>query len=343
VPLWKKAAYGLGLVVGMALLSALVDGRLIPGVAAPPYPLRIVTLAGINIILAVSLNLINGFTGQFSIGHAGFMAMGAYGAGWMAVTLGPGIENALSFLPADARQAAVVVAGLAFGSLVAGVGGLLVGVPSLRLRGDYLAIVTLGFGEIIRVFILNIDAIGGARGYTGIPNLAGFGWVYFLAIATVLLVRNIVGSSFGRTLLAVREDEVAAEAMGVNTTRAKVLSFVISSTLAGMAGGLFAYYNMYLHTNSFTFIKSIEIIIMIVIGGLGSILGAVVGAVLFIAMTEGLRAFEQYRMVLFSLLLIVIMIFRPQGLFGRWDFSYRYRRPTEPSARDGDEAEKPRD
>jgi branched-chain amino acid transport system permease protein len=334
VPLWKKAAYGLGLVLGMVLLSALVDGRLIPGLAIPPYPLRIVTLAGINIILAVSLNLINGFTGQFSIGHAGFMALGAYGAAWSSVTFGPAIEAALAFLPVDARQAVVVVVGLAFGSLLAAVGGLLVGVPSLRLRGDYLAIVTLGFGEIIRVFIVNIDAIGGARGFTGIPNLTGFGWVFFLAVLTVLLVRNVVGSSFGRTLLAVREDEVAAEAMGVNTTRAKVLSFVISSTLAGMAGGLFAFYNMYLNPNSFTFIKSIEFIIMIVIGGLGSILGAVVGAVLYIAMTEGLRAFEQYRMVLFSLLLVLIMIFRPQGLFGHRDFSFRYRQPTHPARPD---------
>jgi branched-chain amino acid transport system permease protein len=334
----RKVAYGAGLVVFMVLLSALVEGRLIPGVAIPPYPLRIVTLAGINIILAVSLNLINGFTGQFSIGHAGFMAIGAYGAAFVAVTFGRGIEDALGFLPAAAGQAVVVLLSLAFGSLLAALGGLLVGVPSLRLRGDYLAIVTLGFGEIIRVFILNIDVIGGARGYSGIPNLAGFGWVYFFAIVTVLLVRNIVGSSFGRTLLAVREDEIAAEAMGVNTTRAKVLSFLISSTLAGTAGGLFAFYNMYLHTNSFTFIKSIEFIIMIVIGGLGSILGAVVGAVAYIVMTEGLRAFEQYRMVLFSLLLVLIMIFRPQGLFGHRDFSYRFR-PRPKPARPGEGAD----
>jgi len=329
-PLLKKLVYGVGLVAGTLLLAALVEGRLIPGVAIPPYPLRIVTLAGINIILAVSLNLINGFTGQFSIGHAGFMAIGAYGAAWLAVTFGAPIEAALAFLPADLRSAGVVLLALAFGSFLAALGGLLVGVPSLRLRGDYLAIVTLGFGEIIRVFILNIEAIGGARGYAGIPNLAGFGWVYFFAILTVLLIRNVVGSSFGRTLVAVREDEIAAEAMGVNTTRAKVLSFLISSTLAGTAGGLFAFYNMYLHTNSFTFIKSIEFIIMIVIGGLGSILGAVVGAVLYIVMTEGLRAFEQYRMVLFSLILVLIMIFRPQGLFGHRDFSFKFRQPTRP-------------
>jgi branched-chain amino acid transport system permease protein len=322
----KKIGIFLGVAAGMGLLSSLVSGTLFAAVGIPPYPLRIITLAGINIILAVSLNLISGFTGQFSIGHAGFMAIGAYGTGWMAVTFGPRIQSALSFLPAEAQQGVVVLAGLAFGALLAAIGGLLVGVPSLRLRGDYLAIVTLGFGEIIRVVILNIDAIGGARGYTGIPNLAGFGWVFFVAIMTVIAVHNLIGSSFGRTLIAVREDEIAAEAMGVNVTRAKVAAFVASSTIAGIAGGLFAYYNMYLHTNSFTFIKSIEFIIMIVIGGLGSTLGAVVGAAIYTILIEVLRVSAQYRMVAFSLMLILIMIFRPQGLFGSVDFMRKARR-----------------
>ena len=323
----RKIASMLAIAVGVGLLSALVSGTLFSAIGIPPYPLRILTLAGINVILAVSLNLISGFTGQFSIGHAGFMAIGAYGTGWIAITFGPRIQQALSFLPVDAQQGVVVLLGLAFGGFLAAIGGFLVGVPSLRLRGDYLAIVTLGFGEIIRVFILNIDAIGGARGYSGIPNLAGFGWVLFVAIMTVIAVHNIVGSSFGRTLLAVREDEIAAEAMGVDTTRAKVLSFVISSTMAGIAGGLFAYYNMYLHTNSFTFIKSIEFIIMIVIGGLGSSLGAVVGALVYTILIEVLRVSAQYRMVAFSLMLILIMIFRPQGLFGSVDFMRRARKP----------------
>ena len=318
---------GVLVAVGAAcwLLSALASGELVEGLAVPRYPLRIVTLAGINIILAVSLNLINGFTGQFSIGHAGFMAIGAYGAAWLAVTSGPGFRAALGALPAAATDALLVLACLAFGGVLAALGGLAVGIPSLRLRGDYLAIVTLGFGEIIRVFILNIDAVGGARGFVGIPNLAGFGWVYFVAVLTVLLVRNIVHSSFGRTLLAVREDEIAAEAMGVNTTRAKVIAFVISSMLAGVAGGLFAFYSMFLHTNSFTFIKSIEFVIMIVIGGMGSILGSIVGATLYIALTEGLRVAAEFRMVLFSLLLVLIMIFRPQGLLGTIDFGRRRR------------------
>jgi branched-chain amino acid transport system permease protein len=322
----KKIGIFLGIAAGMGLLSSLVSGTLFSAIGVPPYPLRIITLAGINIILAVSLNLISGFTGQFSIGHAGFMAIGAYGTGWMAVTFGPRIQAALSFLPLEAQQGVVVLVGLAFGAFLAAIGGLLVGVPSLRLRGDYLAIVTLGFGEIIRVVILNIDAIGGARGYTGIPNLAGFGWVFFVVILTVIAVHNLVGSSFGRTLIAVREDEIAAEAMGVNVTRAKVAAFVASSTIAGIAGGLFAYYNMYLHTNSFTFIKSIEFIIMVVIGGLGSTLGAVVGAAIYTILIEVLRVSAQYRMVAFSLMLILIMIFRPQGLFGSIDFARKARK-----------------
>ena len=334
----KKVAIFLAIAAGMGLLSSLVSGTLFAAVGIPPYPLRIITLAGINIILAVSLNLISGFTGQFSIGHAGFMAICAYGTGWMAVTFGPRIQAALSFLPAEAQQGVVVLVGLAFGALLAAIGGLLVGVPSLRLRGDYLAIVTLGFGEIIRVVILNIDAIGGARGYTGIPNLAGFGWVFFVAIMTVIAVHNLVGSSFGRTLIAVREDEIAAEAMGVNVTRAKVAAFVASSTIAGIAGGLFAYYNMYLHTNSFTFIKSIEFIIMVVIGGLGSTLGAVVGAAIYTILIEVLRVSAQYRMVAFSLMLILIMIFRPQGLFGSIDFARKARKVAPPAKPTGADA-----
>jgi branched-chain amino acid transport system permease protein len=322
----KRLLRLVALAAGCWLASTLASGGLVPAIAIPPYPLRIITLAGINVILAVSLNLINGFTGQFSIGHAGFMAIGAYGAAWVAVTFGAAIRLALGFLPTSVADAVLVLVCLAFGGLLAAIGGLAVGIPSLRLRGDYLAIVTLGFGEIIRVFILNIDTIGGARGYTGIPNLAGFGWVCFIAILTVIGVHNVVHSSFGRTLLAVREDEIAAEAMGVDTTRAKVISFVISSSLAGVAGGLFAFYSMYLHTNSFTFTKSIEIVIMIVIGGLGSSLGSVLGAVLYIVLTEGLRLAAEYRMVAFSLLLVLIMIFRPQGLLGSVDFRAFRRR-----------------
>jgi branched-chain amino acid transport system permease protein len=315
------------LLVGGVLWVAngVLAGDLLPSVRISPYVTQIMTLAGINIILAVSLNLINGFTGQFSIGHAGFMAIGAYSSAFLSVTFGARMERTLSMLPDGPRRGAVLLLALAVGALLSAVAGFLVGVPSLRLRGDYLAIVTLGFGEIIRVFILNIDAIGGARGYSGIPKYANFGWVYFFAVASIVLVFRVVRSSFGRTLLAVREDEIAAEAMGVDTTRAKVISFVVSAAMAGVAGGLFAHYLMYIHTNSFTFLKSIEIIIMIVIGGLGSISGSVLGAVLYIGLTEILRWAQQFRMVVFSLLLILIMIFRPQGILGQREF---FRRKT---------------
>jgi branched-chain amino acid transport system permease protein len=316
----KGLLAGIGLVAILFVVNGLFSGSLVPGVSISPYVLQVVSLAGINIILAVSLNLINGFTGQFSIGHAGFMAIGAYASAWITVTLGERVLAALHFLPQFARESLLLLGALLLGAVMAGIAGLLVGVPSLRLRGDYLAIVTLGFGEIIRVFILNIDAIGGARGLSGIPRLANFFWIYLFAAATIFIVYRIVRSSFGRTLIAIREDEIAAEAMGVNTTRSKVISFAISSAMAGVAGGLFAHYLMYLHTNSFTFIKSIEIIIMVVIGGLGSITGSVLGAVLFIGLTEGLREFAQYRMILFSLLLIVIMIVRPQGILGHREF-----------------------
>jgi len=328
----KSLLISIVVIAVLLLLNGLFTGSLAPGVSISPYILQVICLAGINIILAVSLNLINGFTGQFSIGHAGFMAIGAYASAFLTVTYGDRIRGALGFLSPFAQDGALLLMGLALGGLLAAIAGFFVGVPSLRLRGDYLAIVTLGFGEIIRVWILNIDAVGGARGFSGIPKLANFFWIYLFAAISVAVVSRTVRSSFGRTLIAIREDEIAAEAMGVDTTRAKVISFVLSSAMAGIGGGLFGHYLMYLHTNSFTFIKSIEIIIMIVIGGLGSITGSVLGAVLYIGLTEGLREFAQYRMVLFSLLLIVIMIVRPQGILGHREFATLFRRSRRPQA-----------
>ena len=328
----KGFVLAIAFVVVLFLGNAFLTGGLVPGFSVSPYFLQVVSLAGINIILAVSLNLINGFTGQFSIGHAGFMAIGAYVSAYVTAAFGDRIRAAVGMLPPAFQNSVLLLIALGIGAACAAIAGFLVGVPSLRLRGDYLAIVTLGFGEIIRVFILNIDAVGGARGFSGIPRLANFAWIYLFAGATIVVVSRIVRSSFGRTLVAIREDEIAAEAMGVNTTRSKVISFVVSSAMAGVAGGLFAHYLMYVHTNSFTFIKSFEIIIMIVIGGLGSITGSVLGAVLYIVLTEGLRQFAQYRMVLFSLLLIVIMIVRPQGILGHRELRsfFARRRRVEP-------------
>jgi branched-chain amino acid transport system permease protein len=210
---------------------------------------------------------------------------------------------------------------------VAAIAGLIVGIPSLRLKGDYLAIVTLGFAEIIRIVILNIDAVGGATGFQ-VPGYADFFWIGVFTLITVVVVHNIVKSDMGRALISIREDELAAEAMGVHTTRYKVTSFVISSMFAGIAGVLFAHYNKFLSTNDFQFIKSFEIIIMIVLGGMGSMTGAILGAILVTLLPELLRQlpdiqigattikFADLRLVVFALILILTMILRPQGILG---------------------------
>ena len=308
----KKIALWVGAVLVLLALEATLRGLI------GAYNYQIAVLVGINIILAVSLNLINGYTGQFSIGHAGFYAVGAYTSAALIEYGGPAIQGALSFLPVMGQETILLLIGVAAGATVAGVAGLAVGIPSLRLRGDYLAIVTLGFGEIIRVLILNIEAIGGARGFSGLPQLSNFFWVYLFVVITVVTIYNLVNSSYGRAFISIRDDEIAAEAMGVDTTRFKVLSFVISSMFAGIAGGLFGHFTMYLHPNSFLFITSFYVIIMIVVGGLGSIEGAIVGAVLVTVLLEVFREFGAFRLVNFAALLILIMIYRPQGLLGNW-------------------------
>jgi branched-chain amino acid transport system permease protein len=301
----------------IVLQLTVVDRLLLSGpILQGPYIHQILILVGINIILAVSLNLINGFTGQFSIGHAGFFAVGAYTSAFVVTTVGDRIHSLLSFLPSTGQDATLLILGIIAGAILSGIAGLAVGIPSLRLRGDYLAIVTLGFGEIIRVFILNINAIGGSRGFTGIPKLSNFFWVYLFVVLAVMTVQNIVYSSYGRAFISIRDDEIAAEAMGVDTTRFKVMSFVISSMFGGIAGALFGHFTMYLHPNTFTFIKSFEIIIMIVIGGLGSVEGSILGAILITVILEVFREFGPYRLVIFSITLILIMIYRPQGIMG---------------------------
>ena len=280
------------------------------------YNYQIVVLVGINIILAVSLNLINGVTGQFSIGHAGFYAVGAYTCALLVSTIQEPFRNATGSLPEIAQDTLLLLIGLAAAAIAAGLAGLVVGIPSLRLKGDYLAIVTLGFGEIIRVVIVNVEAVGGSRGMTGIPALSNFFWVYLFVIVTVATIHNLVYSSYGRAFISIRDDETAAEAMGVDTTRYKVLAFVVSSMFAGIAGGLFAHFTMYLHPNSFLFITSFYVIIMIVVGGLGSIPGAIIGAVAVTVLLEAFREFGAFRLVNFAIILVLIMIFRPQGLMG---------------------------
>jgi branched-chain amino acid transport system permease protein len=211
---------------------------------------------------------------------------------------------------------------LLVGGLLAAVAGVLVGIPSLRLRGDYLAIVTLGMGEIIRVIILNTEAIGGARGFA-CPLYTDLFWVLLWTVLTIVIIYNLLHSSHGRAFLSVREDEVAAEAMGINTTYYKVTAFVIGAFFAGIAGGLFGHYLQLLHTNSFTFMKSFEIVIMVILGGMGSLSGSVIAAVIITLLPEVLRPVKEYRLVLYSALLIVLMLTRPQGLFGTEELSWR--------------------
>ncbi len=290
------------------------------GFGAPPYYARVIMLVGINVILAVSLNLITGFTGQFSIGHAGFMAVGAYSSAYLTVYYAGGWERSLTgIVGGNPAHALIFLLAILVGAVTAALAGLLVGIPSLRLRGDYLAIVTLGFAEIIRIVILNIDKVGGATGFT-VPGYTNFLWVGAFAVVAIVIVFNIVHSDIGRALVSIREDELAAEAMGINSTRYKVLAFVISSALAGMAGVLFGHYTSFLSTNDFQFIRSFEVIIMIVLGGMGSLTGSVLGAIVITVMPELLRQlpgdFSRYRLVVYSALLILIMLTRPQGLLG---------------------------
>lgn len=285
-----------------------------------PYYLEILLSVGVNVILAVSLNLINGQTGQFSLGHAGFMAIGAYASASVTVYGENFLTNFfMNFfhLPLFIAQSLIFVCALGFGAFLSALAGFLVGLPVLRLRGDYLAIATLGFGEIIRVLILNMDFLGGARGLTGIADYTNFFWVGLCVYMTLVVICNIIRSTKGRAFLAIREDEVAAEAMGINTTKYKVGAFVIGAFFAGIAGGLLAHQIHYLHTNSFTFMRSIEIVVMVVLGGMGSVLGCVIAAIVLTILPEFLRFLSQYRMVIYSLILILLMLMRSTNLWER--------------------------
>lgn len=341
----KSIIIGAVAIALMYLLNAMMSSTGFFGVGINDYQGRLLVFIAINIILATSLNLINGFTGQFSIGHAGFMAVGAYASAYFSNTYGESMVRSLAFLGDTGSTSIVLLIAVAIGAVVAGLMGLIVGIPSLRLKGDYLAIVTLGFAEIIRIVILNIDAVGGATGYQ-VPGYANFLWIGIFAIVTVVVIHNIVKSDTGRALISIREDDLAAEAMGVNTTRYKVTSFVIGSAFAGVAGVLFAHYNKFLHTNDFQFIRSFEIIIMIVIGGMGSMTGAILGAIIVTLLPELLRQlpdiqmgattfkFADLRLVIFALILILTMILRPQGILGTMEagqFFKRFRRADKPT------------
>lgn len=296
-------------VVFLIIINTLIDTEVFSS-----YFVKILMLIGINIILTASLNLATGFLGQLPLGHAGFMSVGAYASAiFMKTTALPNI--------------AAFPIGIILGGIVAAIFGFIIGIPALRLRGDYLAIITLGFGEIIKVMLLNIDSVlgfnftYGASSLKTIPKTTTFTNTFVCVFIVFFVIHTMLKSKHGRAVLSIRENEIAAESCGVNTTYYKTMAFVMSAFFAGVAGSLYAGYVGILNPSTFAFMKSIEILVMVVLGGMGSMVGSVISATGLTVLPELLRSFSEYRMVAYSLLLIVVMIFKPSGLMGTYDFS----------------------
>lgn len=280
------------------------------------YIFHIILQIGIFIIAAVSLGLINGVAGQLSLGHAGFWAVGAYTGAAYAIYGALPVPDFVNLMIS-----------CLLGGAAAALAGLIIGVPCLRLRGDYLAIATLGFGEIIRIVIMNTDAVGGASGFTNIPLWSNFLWIYLWVVIVIIFKVNLLAGTHGRAMISIREDEIAAETMGINTFKYKTLAFVFGAMGAGISGALFAHLQQFLHPNGFTFLWSVVFLLMIILGGLGSTTGAVVGAIILGVLPELLRniseTVSEWRMVIYSVLLIVLMLARPNGIFGKHELNLK--------------------
>ncbi len=308
------------------------------------YVVRVINLCGIAIILAVSLNVINGLCGQFSLGHAGFMAIGAYVSAYFTTTLRYFDEVQVKYIAIEPMFTSEwgFVPALLIGGLAAAAAGAIVGIPTLRLKGDYLAIATLGFGEIVTIMVTNFEKIGGANGLPGLPAYSNTFWIFSFVVVVVLLSRYLQQSTFGRALVAIRENEIAAEVMGIRVARLKIAAFIYGAFFAGVAGGLLGHLLQTISPATFSFMKSIEVVVMLVLGGLGSMSGAVVGAIVLTVLPESLRDFETeiglpgIRMVIYSLILILMMIFRPQGIFGQRELSLRLFKSLLPGGKDKD-------
>jgi len=280
------------------------------------YYIQLIMLVGINVVMTVSLGMVNGFTGQFSIGHAGFMAVGAYTSAMITtVWLHTSTANPWVGYP-------VFIVAILAGGLMAAGAGYLVGAPSLRLKGDYLAIVTLSANELIRTVIRVTDVLGGPRGLGGIPKFTTLEVVFVFAIVSVVLMRNYLFSSHGRSMKAIRDSEIAAEATGINTTKQKVFVFVFSAFFAGVSGGVFAHLLQFIHPDNFSFVKSLEYLIYLYVGGATSISGAIVGPAIFTLLPELMRSLQSWRMVIYPLILILTMIFRTEGIMGLKEFNF---------------------
>ncbi len=270
-----------------------------------PYYIQVLTLLGIYIIAALGLNIITGETGLFSFGHAAFFAIGAYGAAILTV------KFQMPFFAA-----------LIFGGILASIAGIVIGFPALRLTGDYLGIVTLGFAEIVRIVLLNLGITGGALGLSGIVREVNIVMVYVLTAISIVIFYLLQNSRFGRALITIREDEIAAQAMGINIAAYKVKAFAIGCFFAGIAGGLYAHLLQYINPNDFGLTKSFEFLCFVVLGGLGSIPGVVLGTSVLTLAPEFLRSSAEYRMLLYGALMIALMVFRPNGLLGGVNLRY---------------------
>lgn len=275
------------------------------------YVKGIFTTACYTIVMVTSLNLVVGIMGEFSLGHAGFVSVGAYVS---AITSNALAGTGIPKLP-------LLIIALIVGGLAAGLTGVLVGIPALRLRGDYLAIVTVAFAEIIRVCFCNFEITGGGKTMSGIAKLADFYWVFWITAACVAIMFMFVRSRFGRTVKSIREDYIAAAASGINVTYYKVLTFAVSAFFAGVGGGLYAHYMTAMIPTNFNFNYSAELLSEVIIGGTGSLTGSVIGAAFLSSLPELMRQFSTYRMLVYSIILVLVMIFRPGGIFGTWEFS----------------------
>jgi len=295
--------YGLGAI----LLYAFFQIMIMTGMLSTYYTVTLITI-GINIILAVSLHLIIGVTGQFSIGHAGFLAIGAY------------VSAILTMNFSFPFPIAILVGGLA-----AALAGLLVGIPTLRLKGDYLAIATLGFGEIVRIILLNIEYVRGAAGMP-VSHKTTWTYVFIFLVLAIVVIHNFTNSRHGRACISIREDEIAAESMGINSTYYKVIAFAIGSLFAGIAGALYAHNFYVIAPKDFGFLKSFEVLIFVVLGGLGSLSGSVIAAAFLTIVSNFFQGFADIRMILYSLVLILIMLYRPQGLMGNMEIGDLFKK-----------------
>ena len=308
----KKIPLPVSYGINIALMAAflLIGNRMLSSGALSRAQSSVLLQIGIYIILAVSLNVSTGYLGQLPLGHAGFMAVGAYAGAifWKSGLLPDGAPS--------------IVAGLIVAGLTASVFGVAIGIPALRLRGDYLAIITLGFGEIIRVALINLPHItGGISGLKAIPKYSTFTLVYTCAMLTCAVIHMMMNSRHGRAILAIRENEIAAESCGINTTYYKVLAFAVSAFFAGIAGALYAGNQGIITPGGFDFMASINILVIVVLGGMGSMTGSVIAAAVITALPLALQGFNNYRMIVYPILLIIVMIYRPSGLMGTHEFS----------------------